>query len=242
MYLGNSSNQKPSIEKGFGFRIQCPGDYSLYPFKLILFNNGTVSKNIKYKNDEKNAINYNLNNTINHLTYNLEPQYNGLCREEMTVRIAKANIPSDFVVHADYNETGLNEADYSMKEHKYFLQWIGLYSTISHDWEIMKPFFLNHNIVPTYISSFQLGFWGQYDNNTKEWDGSVGLVSCTFKLNFQNVHDPFRFREMRLTWLWDNGNAQLALLVLVMLPSVPLQYHMSPSTGGLDIPQGEVKC
>ena len=180
MYLGNSSNVKPSHEKGYGFRIQCPGKYSLYPFKLILFNNGSVSKDTKYKDEEQSELNFNQYNEINHFTDNSDFQHNGVCREEMTVRISKSNIPSLFEVDPDYNITGLNESNYSLREREYFTEWIGLYSLISHHWEMLKSFFLIHNIVPTWIPTYHLGFWGQYDEETGDWDGAVGLVRFTF--------------------------------------------------------------
>ena len=178
MYLGNSSNVKPSPEKGFGFRIQCPGKYSLYPFKLILFNNGSVSKDTKYKEDEKYTNTMHIeNNNFDYFIDNSDLHSMGVCSEEMSVRISKTNIPSDFEVNEKYNITGLHESNYSMVEEEYYTEWIGLYSSISHDWEMLKSFFLIHNIVPTWIPTYHLGFWGQYDRETGDWDGAVGLVS-----------------------------------------------------------------
>ena len=41
-FLGSKSN------KGMGLFLKCPGHYHKHPYKVIIFNNGTVSKNVNY--------------------------------------------------------------------------------------------------------------------------------------------------------------------------------------------------
>ena len=54
------------IKKTLYFKVYCPGQYKHFPFKLMMYNNGSVTNNVKYQNlcVESFAIN---------LAYNHDP-------------------------------------------------------------------------------------------------------------------------------------------------------------------------
>ena len=48
---------------------------------------------------------------------------------------------------------------------------------------MLKSFFLIHNIIPTWISAWDYGYRGKYDEETGDWDGAVGLVRYYRRIN-----------------------------------------------------------
>ena len=42
--------KQSGAESGTNFKVFCPGQYKTYPHKLKMYNNGSVSNNIKYQN------------------------------------------------------------------------------------------------------------------------------------------------------------------------------------------------
>ena len=83
------------------------------------------------------------------------------------VRVAFNNVPEWFLVNNDTN---------TVKE---FPLWMSLFESEQHpyvprDWEILKIFFDNNNIQPTWINTHFT--WGWFDEETGSWTGGVGQV------------------------------------------------------------------
>ena len=83
------------------------------------------------------------------------------------VRVAFNNDGVAFHVFEDTN---------TMKE---FPLWWSIYQSEEHpyvprNWEMLKVFFDNNNIEPTWINTHYT--WGWYDEETGSWTGGVGQV------------------------------------------------------------------
>ena len=100
-------------------------------------------------------------------------------QEKHQITIAYNNDQGWFHVHNDTN---------TMKE---FPLWRTLYeseqsSSVSLDWELLKIFFDNYNINPTWVNCHFT--WGWFDEETGKWTGGVGKVTlmlpCRVKDSF----------------------------------------------------------
>ena len=130
-------------QQGIGFKLQCPGNDNT-AFKLILYNNGTVSKNSSYE---------------------------GICNKRFVN--AKFAYPtyawSQFQVD---NETNTMREQDVIPIH-------GVWSQMAWDWEILKSFLENHNILVTWVPCQAEG-WGEA--------GSLNKVpQCDFGKKYCNV-------------------------------------------------------
>ena len=56
---------------------------------------------------------------------------------------------------------------------------VGEYPQVVYDWEILKPFFEEYHITPTWINCNYT--WGIFDEETGHWTGAVGKVRRAFK-------------------------------------------------------------
>ena len=61
--------------------------------------------------------------------------------------------------------------------HVYHGNFVGLYTYLSYDFEILSIFFLNHNIIANWINCNYS--WGIYDYDLGKWTGVVGQVNNT---------------------------------------------------------------
>ena len=136
-----------SFKFGTIFHLMCPGQDDGYQ-RVIITKDGTVRGNLKYKDycpHTKEAADQK--------------------RHEST--IAYNNDGIFFQVHDDTN---------TMKE---FSLWLTLFESEKHhynsrNWEILKMFFDNYNINPTWINCHYT--WGWFDEETGKWTGAVGKV------------------------------------------------------------------
>ena len=106
-----------------------------------MFNNGSVSKNLKYEDictSKKFLIN---------IAYNIEPGW--------------------FEINKN-----------SMVEWNNYFPIINEMSHLSFDYEILSIFFLNNNILVTWIDCNRT--MGIYDYETGKWTGTVGKVKIGF--------------------------------------------------------------
>ena len=62
----------------------------------------------------------------------------------------------------------------------------GLYSYIPYDYEILKSFFENYHIKPTWIDSNGTDGW--FDEETGHWTGAVGKVIQIFQMITKTYH------------------------------------------------------
>ena len=96
-------------------------------------------------------------------------RYNDLCtKEEHHARIAYNNEDPFFVIDNITN---------TMIEYPKYDRWQGFISDHgqnSHDWEILKSFFSNYNVKPTWINCNYS--WGWFDDETGHWTGATGQV------------------------------------------------------------------
>ena len=110
-------------------------------------------------------------------------KYHDLCpvtieaavQKKHEITIAYNNRPGWFHVFNDTN---------TMKE---FALWWTLeearqHPKVSNDWEILKIFFDNNNIEPTWI--FCNNVWGWFDEDEGKWTGATGKVGCKVFINF----------------------------------------------------------
>ena len=70
----------------------------------------------------------------------------------------------------------VNDDTNSMKEYPL---WVPLHESEQHtyvprDWEMLRVFFDNNNLEPTWINTHFT--WGWYDDETGSWTGGVGQV------------------------------------------------------------------
>ena len=137
--------QKSKI--GLVFYVNCPSQKEMTE-KLVMTKDGTEARNRKYQD------------VCPVTTEAAEPK-------KTEVRVAYNNDGTLFRVNNDTN---------TMKE---FPLWRPLYESEQHtyvprDWEILKIFFDNNNIEPTWINTHYT--WGWYDEETGSWTGGVGQV------------------------------------------------------------------
>ena len=109
------------------FKVYCPGQYKAFPHKLKMYNNGSVSNNIEYKD---------------------------ICIDNFVVSIVYRTKPGFFEI---VNNTMVEWYDF----------WYLLtdYSMIVYDFEILKPFFQNNNIIVNWRNASTFGMYlGQVNN------------------------------------------------------------------------------
>ena len=113
------------MPQGVMFYLQCPGNYSMHPSKLVMFQNGSVSKNTQYKE---------------------------ICNGKIPITVAQSNHAwTKFRLDKDTNSMVEIHGKGVLGGDEAFFE--GEYSAQTYDWEILKPFFLHHNIVPTWIDA-----------------------------------------------------------------------------------------
>ena len=138
---------KQKSKKGIVIYVKCPSQKEMTE-KLVMTRDGTEARNRKYQD------------VCPVTTEASEPKKN-------VVKVAYNNYPDWFHVNNDTN---------TMKE---FPLWMSLFESEQHpyvprDWEILKIFFDNNNIEPTWINTHYT--WGWYDEETGSWTGAVGQV------------------------------------------------------------------
>ena len=102
------------------FKVYCPGQYKAFPHKLKMYNNGSVSNNIIYKD---------------------------LC-----------DIDTFFVnVIYEYYPGLFEIVNNTMVEWYDFWGLLTDFSMIVYDFEILKPFFQNNNIIVTWTANSTFG-------------------------------------------------------------------------------------
>ena len=129
------------------FLLKCPGQNE-EPLELIMTQDGTEAKNLKYKDVCPVAK-------------------EAAAPKKHEVRVAYNNDQGEFHVYHDTNtmkEYGLWRTLYTAKQHP----------TTSKPWEILKIFFDNNNIEPIWINCNYT--WGWFDVETNSWTGGVGQV------------------------------------------------------------------
>ena len=131
------------------FYVMCPGENERY-HKLMIFHDGTVNRNLKYKDVCPVA------------ELESEPEYHN-------INIAYNNYPGWFHVD-DTNTMEEYPLSKTLKISKNHIQ-------ISFSWEILKLFFNHFNIIPSWINCNQT--WGWIDEDTGKWTGAVGKVIIT---------------------------------------------------------------
>ena len=102
---------------------------------------------------------------FNNGTTNGNLNYKELCKEEHTVRIAHNNDPDLFEIDNITN---------TMVEYPYWWPIVNGWSEKSHEYVILKSFFANYNIKPTWINCNYT--WRWFDEETGHWTGAVGQV------------------------------------------------------------------
>ena len=119
-------------------------------------------------------------------------KYIDICNGKIPVTVAYHNIPEVFDVDKERN--AMVEQDIHNSSN---VRFEGEHSRQSFDWEILKLFFLEHNIIlnwtgPCNEKGFILdekglrreygyigeckGGWGDYDYDTESWTGVIGQV------------------------------------------------------------------
>ena len=98
-------------------------------------------------------------------TINGDLNYKDVCKEEHDIRIAYINEPNWFEIDNITN---------TMVEYPHWLIMVSDSGTISDEFEILKSFFANYNIKPTWINCNYT--WGWFDYETGQWTGAVGQV------------------------------------------------------------------
>ena len=101
----------------------------MHPSKLVMFQNGSVSKNTQYKE---------------------------ICNEKIPITVAhSAHDWTKFRLDKDTNSMVEIRSEGVWGGDEAFFE--GEYSAQTYDWEILKPFFLHHNVVPTWIDGKYMG-------------------------------------------------------------------------------------
>ena len=132
------------------FYVMCPGQNERY-HKLMIFHDGTVNRNLKYKDVCPVA------------ELESEPEYHN-------INIAYNDNQGTFHIYNDtmtMNEYPVSWALENSKDYNY----------IPYDWEILKLFFNHFNIIPSWINCNKT--WGWIDEDTGKWTGAVGKVIIT---------------------------------------------------------------
>ena len=98
-------------------------------------------------------------------TINGDLNYKDVCKEEHDIRIAYNNEPTWFEIDNITN---------TMVEYPHWEIMVYGATQLSDEYEILKSFFANYNIKPTWINcNFT---WGRFDDKTGHWTGAVGQV------------------------------------------------------------------
>ena len=105
-------------------------------------------------------------------TINGDLNYKDVCKEEHDIRIAYNSQPGFFEVDKITN---------TMVEYPHWLMMVLGFSELSYGYEILKSFFANYNIKPTWINCNDT--WGWFDYETGQWTGAVGQVKILTKKN-----------------------------------------------------------
>jgi len=109
-------------------KVYCPGQYKTHPHKLKMYNNGSVSNNIRYKDI------CDIDNFIVNVVYISDPGF-------------------------------LEIVNNTMVEWYDFWRLLTDFSMIVYDFEILKPFFQNNNIIANWRNASTYdGFLGQVNN------------------------------------------------------------------------------
>ena len=135
----------------------CPGQIDKY-HRVIITKDGTVRGNLKYKD---------------YCPHTKEAAE----QEKHEITIAYNNERGRFHVDDDTN---------TMRE---YALWWTLSESEEHpkvpkDWEILKMFFDNYNINPTWVNTHYT--WGWFDEETGKWTGGVGKVTLMLPCHVKN--------------------------------------------------------
>ena len=105
-------------------------------------------------------------------TINGDLNYKDVCKEEHDIRIANNNKPQWFEIDNITN---------TMVEYPYWMPIADGWSEKLYDRDILKSFFANYNIKPTWINCNYT--WGWFDDETGQWTAAVGQVKILTKKN-----------------------------------------------------------
>ena len=96
-------------------------------------------------------------------------RYQDLCVERFAVSLAYNFEPWIFEIE--------NNSLVDLPERYGYLhgEYVGMYSYIAFDAEILSKFFLNYNIIINWIDCNYT--WGWFDYETGKWTGAVGKVT-----------------------------------------------------------------
>ena len=98
--------------------------------------------------------------------------YKDVCKEEHDIRIAYNN---------DLYWFEIDDITNTMVEYPHWEIMVSDHGTFSDQFEILKSFFANYNIKPTWINCNYT--WGLFDDETGQWTGAVGQVKILTKKN-----------------------------------------------------------
>ena len=96
-------------------------------------------------------------------------RYQDLCVERFAISVAYNNIPWAFEVK---NNLMIDLREKYGHTHG---EWVGVYSYIVEDDEILSLFFLHNNIIINWIDCNYTSGW--FDYETGKWTGAVGKVT-----------------------------------------------------------------
>ena len=96
-------------------------------------------------------------------------RYQDLCVERFAVNVAYNHDPKWFEVEDNSLVDLRKKYGYTHGE------WVGVYSYLADNDEILSKFFLNNNIIINWIDCNYT--WGWFDYETGKWTGAVGKVN-----------------------------------------------------------------
>ena len=96
-------------------------------------------------------------------------RFQDLCVEKFAISVAYNHRPWVFEVENNFMVNLREKYGYTTGE------YVGSYSSIVEDDEILSMFFLNHNIIINWIDCNYT--WGWFDYQTGKWTGAVGKVT-----------------------------------------------------------------
>ena len=137
------------------FFVMCPGENERY-HKLMISHDGTVNRNLKYKD------------VCSVAELDSEPEYHN-------INIAYNQYPPYFYYYGNLNK--MTEFPRSSTPPEKNKRLSKSHTTIAYSWEILKLFFKHNNIVPNWINCYRN--WGSVDEETGKWTGAVGKVKKT---------------------------------------------------------------
>ena len=105
-------------------------------------------------------------------------RYQDLCTDKVVINIAYNEEPSVLEI---VNNSML---ELSKKYGDLHGDWVGKYSSILYDDEILSKFFLHYNIIVQWINCNYT--WGWFDYDSGKWTGAVGKVNYS-EYNFKTV-------------------------------------------------------